>query len=801
MTLHPQARRPLWLVLWPLTSVLVGATEIDTSKLPAPATQVIDFSRDIQPILADNCLRCHGPERPKGGFRLTDRDVALKGGGSGVVILSGSSATSPLIHYVARLVPDMEMPPEGKGEPLSTNQVALLRAWIDQGVPWNTSGSATQTGPATAVSPWFGGTIVRGNQSKFRELEWRPGGWDGGLETFNLSQQWTDGRAVSTEGHLSRDDYKLTLDLRKPDVGFARFGFDQYRKYFADAGGYYDGFSPPLYDWGTDLHLDIGKVWLEFGLTLPRWPRLVLGYEHYYQDGMKSMLSWGPVASPTGNFLDTRSIYPAVAQIHEDTHVFRLEVSYDLQGFELQDQLRAEIHSRSTRRADALSVAAGAAGPNLFAILREKGHSTQIANTARVQKELYDWWLAGAGYRYSWYDGDSSLSLTPQDGAGQPASGNTWSANQILLNEVWQVANAMSQFHPYKHLTATFGVQGEWKRQETFGDANLDIVIDPTDPTSGVFRFPVTERSALNQATAQESLVLRYTGVPFTALFAEAKLKQEVYDRAANQEGGPRAFQLASDVDVRWQDYLVGFSSSPWRRISFGGHYRHRDRQTRYDYGLVPGNSVYPGFIQARGIIADEVEARVTLRPETWIATTLTYRWGDSDYRTTTGVTLPSQAGPNATPGGQILAGRYHTHTISANANLTPIRRLNLNGTISYQTSSTITADHGSLAVAPYRGELWSMWTSVTYALDPATDLFTSYYFSRSRYGQNNMVDGLPLGMDYDRHGVEVGLRRSFSSSVTARLQYAFFSYEERSSGHLLDFTAHQILATVNLRW
>src|SRR5688572_18829285 len=102
------------------------------SRLPAPATTQIDFNRDIQPILNASCIRCHGPERPKGSFRLDDRTAALKGGEHGLDIVPGQSARSPLIYYVARLVEDMEMPPPGKDEPLGEKEIALLRAWIDQ---------------------------------------------------------------------------------------------------------------------------------------------------------------------------------------------------------------------------------------------------------------------------------------------------------------------------------------------------------------------------------------------------------------------------------------------------------------------------------------------------------------------------------------------------------------------------------------------------------------------------------------------------------------------------------------------
>src|SRR5688572_11470143 len=113
------------------------AAEIDESKLPPPAQQPVDFDRDIRPIFETSCWRCHGAERPKSRFSLVSRETALKGGDNGVDILPGQSGKSPLIHNVAHLVEDMEMPPPGKGEALTPQQIGLLRAWIDQGAKWS----------------------------------------------------------------------------------------------------------------------------------------------------------------------------------------------------------------------------------------------------------------------------------------------------------------------------------------------------------------------------------------------------------------------------------------------------------------------------------------------------------------------------------------------------------------------------------------------------------------------------------------------------------------------------------------
>src|SRR5437660_5649483 len=145
-----------------LASPFLLVAAIDETKLPPPARVTVDFARDIKPIFETTCWRCHGPERPKSRFRLDNRESALKGGENGIDIIPGSSAKSPLIHYVARLVPDMEMPPPGKGQPLTPEQVGLLRAWIDQGAGWSeTNPPAQLTFSATPEVRWIG---VQGDQ-------------------------------------------------------------------------------------------------------------------------------------------------------------------------------------------------------------------------------------------------------------------------------------------------------------------------------------------------------------------------------------------------------------------------------------------------------------------------------------------------------------------------------------------------------------------------------------------------------------------------------------------------------------
>ena len=107
---------------------------VNASKLPPPVQRKVDFVKDVQPIFAASCVGCHGPDKQKSGMRLDAKQIALTGGDLGPAILPGKSADSPLIHYVAGLHPEVKMPAEG--DPLTAEQIGILRAWIDQGADW-----------------------------------------------------------------------------------------------------------------------------------------------------------------------------------------------------------------------------------------------------------------------------------------------------------------------------------------------------------------------------------------------------------------------------------------------------------------------------------------------------------------------------------------------------------------------------------------------------------------------------------------------------------------------------------------
>ncbi len=162
--------------------------KLDLSKLPPAATRKgVTYDKDIRPLFEASCFRCHGEEKQKGDLRLDTLQAVLKGGEDGKVVVPGNSKKSLLVAAAAQVNDEVAMPPkrrpggpggpggprgpggpgnrppggpgggppggpDGPGgpggpggfggggggfgpppKPLTTEQVALIRAWIDQG--------------------------------------------------------------------------------------------------------------------------------------------------------------------------------------------------------------------------------------------------------------------------------------------------------------------------------------------------------------------------------------------------------------------------------------------------------------------------------------------------------------------------------------------------------------------------------------------------------------------------------------------------------------------------------------------
>jgi len=112
--------------------LLLLAVTLAKDAVPLYGSEIV-FTRDVKPILRTRCYGCHGPEQQMGSLRLDQKERAMIAGRGEPAIVPGNSAQSLMYRRIsgARLGP--QMPLTG---PLSDEEIATIKAWIDQGANW-----------------------------------------------------------------------------------------------------------------------------------------------------------------------------------------------------------------------------------------------------------------------------------------------------------------------------------------------------------------------------------------------------------------------------------------------------------------------------------------------------------------------------------------------------------------------------------------------------------------------------------------------------------------------------------------
>lgn len=129
----------------PVVSPPVVALPVDIS---APGRKLVDFAKDIAPILEARCASCHQGDGAKGGFLVGDRDTVLG------YVQSGSSSDSALWNDYLMAdpmtldKPSLIMPPDG---PLPRGELALIKLWLDEGAEWPEGMIVGSKGDATTA--------------------------------------------------------------------------------------------------------------------------------------------------------------------------------------------------------------------------------------------------------------------------------------------------------------------------------------------------------------------------------------------------------------------------------------------------------------------------------------------------------------------------------------------------------------------------------------------------------------------------------------------------------------------------
>ena len=121
---------------------------------PGRAEPPVDFQRDVRPILAEHCFKCHGPDEGarQADLRLDVRDAAVAALASGATAIApGKPDDSELLRRIASPDADVIMPPPNQKNPLKPEQIEMLRRWIAEGASY--SGHWAFTAPVQPSAP------------------------------------------------------------------------------------------------------------------------------------------------------------------------------------------------------------------------------------------------------------------------------------------------------------------------------------------------------------------------------------------------------------------------------------------------------------------------------------------------------------------------------------------------------------------------------------------------------------------------------------------------------------------------
>ncbi len=228
------------------------------AQATAPANRpAIDFSRDIKPILSNNCFFCHGPDANerkggKDGLRLDTEEGALVDQDGSFAIVKGQPDKSELVKRVSSTDPDVMMPPKATGKRLSEREVSLLKEWIKQGgnyaTHWSYAKPVRPAIPSVKEAAWAKNDIDRFILARLEREGLKPLGEADrhslirrvSLDLTGLPPTWAEVEAFVNDKDANAYEKVVDRLLKSPAYGehFGHMWLDLAR--YADSAGYAD---------------------------------------------------------------------------------------------------------------------------------------------------------------------------------------------------------------------------------------------------------------------------------------------------------------------------------------------------------------------------------------------------------------------------------------------------------------------------------------------------------------------------------------------------------------------------------
>lgn len=181
-----------------------GASAAETNVVAAP-----DYEKQVHPLLAAHCIKCHGPTKEESGLRLDTVAAMLKGGYAGPAIVAGQGKTSRIVSAMHGTDDLSVMPPEGPK--MKADDVAMITRWIDAGaIGPKLAVAATGANPATkAADHWSYKPVTVGPLPAVKNAAWARNP----IDRYVLAKIEAAGLAPSPEADRATLIRRLSLDL------------------------------------------------------------------------------------------------------------------------------------------------------------------------------------------------------------------------------------------------------------------------------------------------------------------------------------------------------------------------------------------------------------------------------------------------------------------------------------------------------------------------------------------------------------------------------------------------------------
>jgi hypothetical protein len=639
----------------------------------------------------------------------------------------------------------------------------------------------------------LGGFWTGGNKAQAQAQRRASRGAFGGIEDFRY-QQTIDKSTLTIDGRalFDQNDYKLSFDLRRDDLGYLRFSYNEFRTWYNGDGGYY----PPanqFYSPSDDtLALDRGNFTFEGGLTLKDIPEVTFKYSHAFREGEKSSTIWG-ITHPSFNV--TQGLSPSFYNIDEHSDAFQVDLAKTIKTTDLGLGMRYENGDLD----NALYITQSPGEPGQQRISDHQKTTYDLFNVhAFTETRLRTNLVLSAAYSYSGldneisgsriYGADFDASYTP---ATQNGAGYYGLAGGSHLDE--HIFNLNLMYKP----TPALAIIPSMRLQEQMLDAHSSGWQTLADFTPVSYRA----RSDGDRFDLRERLDVNYTGLTNSTLYARGEWTQGTGDLSENGGQGPvngigiPPVQRQTDDSRFFQKYSAGIRWYPTRRaiLDLGGDYKIH----RYDYDhdadstandALSGNR-YPAYLVTQDLESYGGKTRLTLRP--WQNVTLVGRY---EYLRSTIHTKPAEISGL----GEVESSEMWSHIVGQDLSWTPWARLNLQAGFNYvwSTATTPASDY-TRAVLDAQNNYWTVNFSSTLVVDDKTDLNLGYLYYRADNYEDNSAYGVPYGAGAQEHSVSAGISRRLRHNIRLFLRYAYSRYTDETFGGNEDYHAHAVSCTM----